>query len=291
MKLMKKLMVVLVAVLMVMSTAKVVYADDVTETATITVTKPETDQVDADATTNETYTAYLILNATETAELLEQSPIAPGDTGITYYTDATKAALLGTYFTFADGKVGETAVKVVTANTLTEGGSQTEAQALLAIAKANSFTSTPLTANADGTSFSATLPIGFYVIESSLGSYVVALTTDMEVAQKNLYPTFTKAFTNADDAYVAIGDKVEYTITVTVPETVNKAVVIHDTLDAGLTYNNDAQGASAEVDGQTITFTVPATAAGSTVTITYSAHAEETVTYTGEYKNTAYLTY
>ena len=287
---MKKLMTLLVAVMMVFTMTNRVHAETGDpETATVTVVLPS--EMDGENTTNETYTAYLILNATETAELYNQSPIAEGDEGITYYTTAAKAAVLGTYFTFADGNVGGSAVKVLTAHSLTSGGDQEQAQALLAIAKANSFTSTSLTANTAGTEFSATLPLGFYVIESSLGSYVVALTTDMKVAQKNVYPSFTKEFTNTNDKYVAIGDTVEYTIKVTVPETVNKVITITDTLDAGLTYNNDASGASATVNGHVITFTIPASAAGSDVTITYSAHVEETVTYTGAYKNTAHLKY
>lgn len=292
---MKKLVSIILAAMLLF--ALVIPAFAVNENVTITVTKPETAQADSTATTDEIYTAYLILNASETDALLAQNGVAPGDSGITYYTTAANAAKLTAYFTFADGNVEGNAVKVVTDNTLTADGSQTEALALLdALYPATGGTrtgGTQLEASSDGKTFSKSLPIGFYVIESSLGSYVVALTTDMTITQKNQYPTFTKALTNSDDAYVEIGDTVEYTITVTVPATVNQDIVIHDTLDAGLTYEGLVGEAPANVtaaaDGTT--FTIGKAAAGSTVTINYKAHVEETVTYSGEYKNTAYLTY
>lgn len=287
---MKKLFAIFLAVMMIAALAVPAFA---AETVTVTVTEP-TDK--AAATTPETYTAYKLLSATKTAELAADGPIDEDDSGITYYTDAATADLLGSYFTFADGKVGEADVKVVTESSI-YAEDQTSAAGLLAIAKTNSFASSSVTVGE-----ATTLDIGYYVIESSLGTQLILLTTDQTIAQKNYYPSFTKALTNIDDKNAAIGDTIEYTITVTVPYTVSEAVVIHDTLDAGLSYVSTSfspsnSAVTATDDGQTITFNVPASVADTagkqnvTITINYSAVVTSAARSGNIYKNTAYLTY
>lgn len=292
MKSMKKLLAVALVFVMIAALSVTALA---AETVTITVTEPSDK---GDATTPETYTAYKILSAVKTAELAADGPISDGDEGITYYTTAANAALLGSYFTFADSKIDDAAVKVVKATTIT-ANDQTSAAGLLAIAKANSFPSTAVTVGQ-----ATTLDIGYYVIESSLGTQLILITTDMEIAQKNYYPSFTKAFDETPagdtaDSNAAIGDTIEYVITVTVPPTVNKSVFIEDTLDAGLSYNSDSltstpTGVTASVDGQKITFEVPTSLKGTedvTVTIKYTATLTSAAVSGTVYKNTAVLKY
>ena len=284
---MKKFFAILLAVCLIAALAiPAMAAAD--ESVKITVTEPTDENSVA-----ETYTAYQLLSATKADAILDdtQGNLADGASGITYYATVAAAAKLTGYFTFVDGKVDGTAVKFVSASTIA-ANDQTAAAALLAIAKANPtlFPSTPLTVGE-----ATTVAMGYYVIESSLGSNLIMLTSDQTIEQKNIYPSFTKAFVNTDDAHAAVGDKIEYTISVVVPATVNKDIVIVDTLATGLLYNNDfavtAGSATASADGQTITFTVPASNADSTVTFTYSATLDKTAVSGTSYTNTAYLTY
>ncbi len=289
MKATRKCFAILMTIALVMALGVTAFA---AETVKITVTPPAA----GEGTTAETYTAYKLLSAVKTAELAESGPIQDGDSGITYYTTAANAALLADYFTFVESKINNEVVKVVSDTSIT-ANDQTSAAGLLAIAKTNNFPSSSVAVGVE-----TTLDIGYYVIESSLGTQLILITTDMVIEQKNQYPSFTKAFDEVPegdtaDTNAAIGDKIEFILTVTVPPTVNQSILIEDTLDQGLSYNADMsapEGVTAEVDGQKITFTIPKTLAGQeavTVTIKYSATLTEEAVSGTIYKNTAILKY
>lgn len=93
------------------------------------------------------------------------------------------------------------------------------------------------------TSGSADLPVGYYVIESTEGSNLVAATSDINIKEKNSYPTVDKKEKdNADGEYangpinVKIGDTVYYQVEVKVPSDANQDIVVADTMSTGLTY-------------------------------------------------------
>lgn len=87
--------------------------------------------------------------------------------------------------------------------------------------------------------------IGYYLITSSLGSNLILATTDIEINEKNDYPTVDKkivtdaAGTEADEADAQIGDTVTFKLTAKIPAEATKKVVLHDTMSSGLTLKLD----------------------------------------------------
>ena len=136
-----------------------------------------------------------------------------------------------------------------------------------------------------GKAESGNLDKGYYLVESSLGS-VVALQTlgNEEITEKNTYITTDKTVAKTN---YKVGDKVEYTATVYIPATteVDSSVVLHDTMDQALTFNNDV--ASEGFTGFTVTedptddctfeVVIPVTkdVLNTTLTFTYSATLNE----------------
>lgn len=157
---------------------------------------------------------------------------------------------------------------------------------------------------------SNTVADGYYLIVSSLGSALALTTTDIPVTitEKNSYPTLTKA---VDDEDAQIGDTVTFTLTVTVPATVDKNMVIIDTYDntfevdydsfvvkAGstpLTENTDytigAYYLDDDTDGFQLTLKPTANVIGKTVTIKYEAELEKTASIGDANTNKAHLCY
>ncbi len=105
------------------------------------------------------------------------------------------------------------------------------------------------TATADNASVEFTnLPLGYYLVDSSLGALCNLTTTNQEVTvtEKNAAPTLTKqvqedsktgdaAWGEKNDA--AIGETVNFRATITV-EGVAKDYVMHDQMDDGLTFGS-----------------------------------------------------
>ncbi len=152
---------------------------------------------------------------------------------------------------------------------------------------------------------SKTLPNGYYYVTTGLGSAVSIDTTHPNAALKDKNSTHTvdKKITGASEisadgkkALEQIGQVVTYTATVSVGNGA-KNLKFHDTMSAGLTYNNDAA-----VTGTT-DYQIQATPdQGDTLTIAFNdgiAAGEYTVTYTATVNasavkglpNDAYLTY
>lgn len=108
--------------------------------------------------------------------------------------------------------------------------------------KPDSITGTTLNNNA-----SNTVDDGYYLVSSSRGSNLGLATTDiadMEIIEKNTYPSIDKTQQDGENASAAytnssidlqIGDTVNYQIVVTVPASVNQDIVITDVMTAGLT--------------------------------------------------------
>ena len=90
---------------------------------------------------------------------------------------------------------------------------------------------------------------GYYLIESSLGSALALCTTDipLNIAEKNEYPTINKT---VDDHEAQIGDIVTFTTEVVVPATATDYILVHDRMEAGLTF--DRSSVVVTVDGATL---------------------------------------
>lgn len=90
------------------------------------------------------------------------------------------------------------------------------------------------------------LNLGYYLVDSTLGALCGLTTTEptATVSEKNQIPTVKKEVKEAgvygEENNVKIGDKVEYKTTVYIKKgAVN--YVLHDTMEAGLTFNNDVK--------------------------------------------------
>ncbi len=82
----------------------------------------------------------------------------------------------------------------------------------------------------NGEATKADVEDGYWLIDSTLGTNLVLATSNITINTKNSYPTTEK--TVAETNY-NVGDKVQYTITVELPASVDysKTITVHDTMD------------------------------------------------------------
>ncbi|MBR1641410.1 MAG: isopeptide-forming domain-containing fimbrial protein [Butyrivibrio sp.] len=262
MKGLKKLLTGILAATLIMGSSLTVYAGEDTNTdpapaaaaadtsATITITPKATtvNEVKKGTVESITYTYYQVLRATAPEGKVE------ADTAISYYLDqstdgAMKALLAGDDGIFdatdtADGSKWIMTIKKKADGTAYTGEDVRDFLNKQEIKDAALNAGTPNTFAYDsstGKAKSGTLPIGYYLIESSLGS-VVALDTvgHVDIEEKNDYITTTKTVSKYT---YNVGDDVEYKATVFIPTStkVGSDVILHDKMEAGkLQYNNDA---------------------------------------------------
>ena len=95
----------------------------------------------------------------------------------------------------------------------------------------------------------ANIDAGYYLVEGATGKNLVAATTDVTINEKNTYPPQDKTQSDEDDTTkndetrdVAIGDVLNYDVTVTIPATakVGDKILVYDKNSEGLTYNSDS---------------------------------------------------
>ena len=157
---------------------------------------------------------------------------------------------------------------------------------------------------------------GYYLIYSTLGENLVLATSDIEIQEKNLFPTLDKTEKDEDiDDYigaelgteakvnVAVGDTIDYQVTVTVPTSADKEITLTDTMSAGLTYNNTITAKIGEdsYDGFTVVssvdtgwvVTIPAdtNTKGKTITFSFSATVNANAVTDEAKKNSVKLEY
>ncbi len=139
----------------------------------------------------------------------------------------------------------------------------------------------------DGTVSATGLALGYYFVDSTLGTLCALTSTDAdaEITEKNEVPTVEKKVEEeansgewGDTSDAEIGEKVNYKSTITVAgvyDTIENAgalkYVLHDTMSAGLTFNNDVTVSlnGAPVDASNYTVTVNPTD-GHTFDVTFS---------------------
>ena len=260
-----------------------------TMAATITVDK---------AVDGQTYTAYKIFDVTEAKDAENKT------VGYSYTANQAMYDLL-------NGKVtGVTLTATAVAGTYNVSMTDKAAADALAVFLKNnvsSLTKVKEVTAADEKAVISDLDAGYYFVDSSLGSVCMLNTTDAttNITEKNSEPTIVKKIVTAagevDETTATIGDTVNYKITVTKGNGIDKSITVHDTMEAGLTLKTD----SIKVDGEAYTYADPADgctfevvlteadfAAKDAIVITYSATLDKTAEIFGATNdNTAWLTY
>lgn len=232
---MKKFFAVLISLVLVFSMSAVAFAEDTTTPATGTIT--------INGIAGEEYTIY---------KMFSFEPSVDGKTG--RYNPET-----GWDAFYAEGGPGAAYLAYdADAGTIKWNGAtnsetgEPDADAVAALAKAavayaenlEGVISATETADADGKATFTNLELGYYAIDTSLGTICALTTTNKEatVNEKNGQPKVEKKIvedTLVDANNVAIGDTVNYQATITAGKgTVN--YVLHDTMSAGLTFKADS---------------------------------------------------
>ena len=158
---------------------------------------------------------------------------------------------------------------------------------------------------------------GYYFIDTTTGTMVTIDSTtedNVEVKDKNTVPTVDKKITDAssidDDGKKALaqaGTEVKYQSVITVGSGA-KGYVFHDTMETGLTFNNDAEVMIGDTAVETSKYTVGQEGTdtftiafdddflktlekGTELTITYSATVNDDAITTDPLNNTVYVSY
>lgn len=302
---MKKLFAVLLTVVLVLSMGTVAFAAD---TGTITI---------SNAIKGATYNIY---------KMFDFAPVADSTTQGRYTVVAEWEDFLegdGAAYLEADENTGT--IKWVGEET--DARKAELAKKAVAYAKLKSIGATKTeTAQADGAVSFESVALGYYAIDTSLGTICALTNVDntFEAHEKNEKPDIDKFVQedseaeDEDEDYgwgkvndADIGQKVDYKSTVTVGLGATN-YVMHDTMEAGLTFNNDVVVKLADgtvVDAKNYTVTTPATdghtfdvafkddfiaglAKGSTFTVFYSATLNEDANIAVDGNdNTVYLSY
>ncbi len=201
------------------------------------------------ATDNTEYTAYKIFDyvKAESSDFTGTTDdnLGPGTgTGLTYSIAANSpwysVVSESGYFTLngkgtpgEDGTYAEYYVSLADTSMNTADGAKTIADYLKGKIPTDAEKTGPFKAGE-----SQNVADGYYLITSTLGELVIAATSDIEIKEKNTYPSLEK---EAEEADYSVGDHVPYTITVVIPANVDKTedVTVHDKLDAVLKFEAD----------------------------------------------------
>ena len=297
----KKLMAALLAVALLCAMAVPAFAASAHNNGKITINQ---------ATDGETYTIYRIFDL----ESYDKST-GEGDPGRYSYTvsqkwiDAgfTNSTAFTNYFTLVNNKY-------VKAN---------DSMDAAAFAEEKSIVNDGTQVAASGKVEFASLPTGYYLINTTVGTLCALDTTNdtIVIDDKNVQPTIDKTVKSGTGDYVksndaSIGDKVDYKVVIHAKKGAT-GYVLTDTMTKGLTFNNDI--AITDSNGKTlasgtdytVTSTVDSTTGVTTITVTFkpeylntltNASTDITVTYsatlnkdavvyTDANKNTAKLNY
>lgn len=221
MKLIKKIAAIMFAFMMVVSMSCNVKAAG---TGKITIDN---------AKKEETYTIYQVLT-------LESSDVAKGLYSYTPVNDAWKA-----YFKTEEGKKYMTVDDNGYVTTkYTETNAQELAQALIKQAKTINYNPQSITPDKDGTIEFTGLALGYYVVDTTVGTLCGLNTANPEITiqDKNKKPTVEKKIVEGeqlvDNNSANIGDVVNFQTTITA-QAGAKNYILHDTMSGSLTFNDD----------------------------------------------------
>ena len=294
-------------------------AQDTLADGSIKITPPS--GVDEDATN--TYNVYKVFDATNNGSAISYKVMASkngalpnvaaqytGDTAFDAAThphfsvDAGGNVRYGTVSVDTDGKETFTASNTLTAEAIAAIAAYVEGDTPVASPTATGTTATTATG----------LGAGYYYITTTTGTVVTIDSTNPSAAviDKNTVPGVDKKITGASSvdedgrkALAQVGTTVNYSAEITIG-TGAKGYIFHDTMETGLTYNNDAAvtgvtaGATTYTVGKegddtfTITFKddyIKTLEVGSKLTVTYSATVNNDAITTDPLNNTCYVSY
>ena len=228
---------------------------------TITINQTNTDGT-AGA---ETYSAYKIFDVKKTADQADYETTAGGpgtEEGFAYTIDADNTTWLPVLWntTTNAAQTGQTWVKltlsaegdVYTVEWIGENTAKA-ADDFAKFLKANMGTiAADYTLTSSNKVATGTVADGYYMISSSLGTNLIAATTNITMNTKNDYVTDEKT---VEKASVTVGEDATYYVKVVLPATIDqtKAVTVHDELDEHLKFNEDVQAVgvkTADVSGE-----------------------------------------
>ena len=273
MKTMKKLMAVALVFAMMLSLAITAGA------ASITIAR---DDATYDGTgAGRTYNYYKVFSASYTNHTSSDGGYdsnggpgvvsnIPSDGSVSYTATAAVAGKLGTW---SDGKwvkatgntwfeltpiAGSTNYSVKWATGADSSGATVQAAAKWLLDN-KVYESGPVELTSSGGEWtSGNIDAGYYLIQGNTGNNLIAATTDITINEKNAYPPQDKQQKDedagSDGAYsdgsvdVAVGDVIDYQVTVTIPATakVGDKILVWDKATEGLEYNNNVKVASNE---------------------------------------------
>ncbi len=249
---MKKLFALMLAIVMVFVCCVAVFAEENKDSITITLKDPP-EGGDAQA---ETLTGYKILDVKKTANA-DASNNNTDNMGFAYSIASDSPWLTAVknlknddgiaYFEVTQTADGTSySVTLNPTISLSEEAAKDMAAKLLA---AKPDDAVPISVTT-GTATEA-VP-GYYLFVSPLGENLVLATTNIEIAEKNEYPTVSKE-DDKDDDTASIGDDVVYTIEITIPEKANNILTVNDTMTEGLTFKGDSLNSVKIKEGEAIT--------------------------------------
>lgn len=237
MKLIKKIAAIMFAFMMVVSMSCNVKADEgttaTTEKGTITINN---------AIPEQTYTIYKILDLESYDKAKNNYSYKPANGWETFIDQNDEYFIKNEYDGISwKASEGETeAQKQERASTL--------AKKALDYAKDSSHSITNSgkeTAGSTTVTFSG-LDLGYYLVDSSVGALCSLNTTNptVEIQEKNGVPTVEKIIVDSNkdetDNYANIGDVIKYKTIITAQGGAQN-YVLHDTMDKGLTFNDDVK--------------------------------------------------
>ena len=322
MKKMKKIFALLIAMVMVLGMSTSVFAAELLEgTAggdkTITITPP----TGGDASATNTYTVYKVFDADSNGTAISYKSL-DGTAPAGFVVDDAQNVYLGTATDTVSGATGEITIKVggetkyIVPSTAAE---LTEAQ-ITAIKNYTGKVEVGTVTITGTTAKTVTVPdYGYYYVTTTSGSVVSINSTNKNatIQDKNTVPTLDKKAKQAQDpsymeideaghnAIAQVGKVIPFEATITVGKGA-KNYVFHDTMTAGLEYQNDVVVTASPAVTITNWYTVKATPdEGETITITFADGIPEntiiTITYSAKVtsdaltvnsaKNTASVTY
>ena len=250
-KTIKKMMALVIAMVMVLAMGTTVFAAALpsgTKGAdkTITITPPS--GVDSAATN--TYTVYKVFNATTDGTNISYKSL-DGTAPTGFVVDIQNNVYLGTSSDTATGAAGEIEITVAGGGkkyVVPTRASELTADQIAAIAAYTSKEEVGTVEITGTTETTVTVPdYGYYYITTSTGTVVTIDSThkSAEVQDKNSVPGVDKKITGANSidedgkkALAQVGTDVTYTAEITVGKGA-KGYIFHDTMETGLTYNND----------------------------------------------------
>lgn len=294
---MKKIISLLLSLVMVMGLAVGASA------ASITINP----NVPSDGTSaGETYTAYKIFDATFSDEDLEEGDLTE-DTPVSYTIKNTnpfyETIENSGYFTLT--AINESGVFNVEKK---DNFTSEEAATLVTKLKEVIDSDDSITGISGTGNVINVAEKGYYLITSTLGSKMIVDTLgDITIETKNQYPSLSKVIVDGNSEVTSItadrGEPITFKITVNIPETVNDNIIIHDTMDADLTYKAlDNTAGVSEIDscgvedcGDSLHFEIDYDAVGkgtdNNVSFTYTATLNADAATVTAHTNVANLTY